>query len=115
MTLYVEGPTDLAILRAFAKTLNHEKALKALERPFVHYVGNQPNNVRKHFYGLEQCLGRKVCVTLGHGNGVMTQQVTNAVKVNTSHYQPTRKIVPQIVKAKADNPGFFHQSRPGCF
>ncbi len=50
--LYLEGSTDLEILRAFADTLGHELAQEALKRPFVQYVGNQPNEVRKHFWGL---------------------------------------------------------------
>jgi len=49
--LYVEGSTDLATLRAFAEKLAHP-AQSYLERPFVHYVGNQPGNARSHFYGL---------------------------------------------------------------
>lgn len=49
--LYLEGSTDLAILRAFAEILEHP-ALSVLDRPFVHYVGNQPQKARDHFYGL---------------------------------------------------------------
>ena len=51
--LYLEGSTDLAILRALAHRLGH-KAMEALERPFVHYVGNQPMQARQHFYGLKE-------------------------------------------------------------
>ena len=51
--LYVEGATDLAILQAFAGTLRHP-AQRALERPFVHYVGNQPQKARDHFYALRE-------------------------------------------------------------
>ena len=40
--LYLEGSTDLAILQSFAKTLGHSAAIKAIERPFVHYVLNKP-------------------------------------------------------------------------
>ncbi|MDI6809087.1 MAG: AAA family ATPase [Candidatus Eisenbacteria bacterium] len=54
--LYLEGPTDLAILQAFAEKLDHQEAVRALERPFVHYVGNQPNEVRKHFHGLREAV-----------------------------------------------------------
>ncbi len=54
--LYLEGSTDLAILRAFAETLDHTEASKALERPFVEYVGNQPQNVTRHFYGLREAV-----------------------------------------------------------
>ncbi len=54
--LYLEGSTDLAILQAFARRLNHERAWAALERPFVHYVGNQPIAARSHFHGLREAL-----------------------------------------------------------
>ena len=51
--LYLEGSTDLAILRAFAEKLSHE-VTTVLERPYVHYVGNQPGKAREHFYGLRE-------------------------------------------------------------
>ena len=51
--LYLEGSTDLAILQAFAKKLHHP-AQNILKRPFVHYVENQPQEARKHFYGLRE-------------------------------------------------------------
>lgn len=51
--LYLEGATDFAILRDFAKKLNHEVHVE-LEKAYVHYVGNQPNEARKHFYGLRE-------------------------------------------------------------
>lgn len=51
--LYLEGSTDLAILAAFARRLGH-KAAAALERPFVHYVCNQPARARDHFHGLRE-------------------------------------------------------------
>ena len=52
--LYLEGSTDLAILRAFAERLGHERVIKALERPFVHYVGNQPLQASNHYHGLRE-------------------------------------------------------------
>jgi len=52
--LYVEGSTDLAILRAFAERLGHETALEALEAPFAHYVGREPKAARRHFHGLRE-------------------------------------------------------------
>lgn len=51
--LYLEGSTDLAILLAFARRLNHPAQAK-LERPFVHYVGNQPMQAREHFWGIRE-------------------------------------------------------------
>lgn len=49
--LYLEGSTDLSILRALAKHLNHP-AQEVLERPFVYYVANQPRKAQEHFYAL---------------------------------------------------------------
>ena len=58
--LYLEGPTNLAILQAFAEKLEHP-AREILERPFVFYVGNEPGTARDHFYGLREakanCVG----------------------------------------------------------
>ena len=54
--LYLEGPTDLTILQAFARRLGHEAASRALERPYVHYVGNQAAKVRGHYPGLKEAL-----------------------------------------------------------
>lgn len=54
--LYLEGSTDLAILCAFAKRLNHEGALKAFEKPFVKYVGNDVSQVSTHYYGLKEAV-----------------------------------------------------------
>lgn len=51
--LYLEGATDLAILRAYAEKLDHP-AREILERPFVKYVENQPQKAREHFYGLRE-------------------------------------------------------------
>ena len=54
--LYLEGSTDLSIVRAFARRLRHERALRVLERPFVHYVGNRPTAVQSHYHGLREAL-----------------------------------------------------------
>jgi len=51
--LYLEGSTDLAILRALAYKLGH-RAYKHLDRVFVHYVVNQPMAARDHFYGVRE-------------------------------------------------------------
>ena len=54
--LYLEGSTDLSILRAFARRLGHERALQVLERPFIHYAGNRPTAVQHHYHGLREAL-----------------------------------------------------------
>ena len=54
--LYLEGSTDLEILRSFAARLGHDDARRALERPFVRYVGNQPSAAARHYFGLKEAL-----------------------------------------------------------
>ena len=49
--LYLEGSTDLAVLLALARRLNHPAA-SLLQSPYVHYVANQPSEAKKHFHGL---------------------------------------------------------------
>src|SRR5271157_963345 len=62
--LYLEGSTDLAILRAFAERLDHKRAVECLARPFVHYVGNQPVDVQKHFHGLREAVGQLQAIAI---------------------------------------------------
>ncbi len=53
--LYVEGSSDLAILRAFARTLEHKAYTLLAERPFVKTLGNNiPGDARRHFHGLRE-------------------------------------------------------------
>ena len=52
--LYLEGSTDLLILQAFAKRLGHAAAQEALARPFAKYVGNTPQEARRHYHGLRE-------------------------------------------------------------
>ena len=54
--LFLEGSTDLSLLRAFAARLDHQPALRALERPYVHYVSNQPMAASNHFHALREAL-----------------------------------------------------------
>ena len=51
--LYLEGSTDLFILRALARRLGHP-VQAFLERPFIHYVANQPRKAQEHFYALRE-------------------------------------------------------------
>ena len=61
--LYLEGSTDLAILQAFAALLHHAAAAP-LTRPFAHYVGNQPNKAKDHFYALGEAKADLIGVAL---------------------------------------------------
>jgi hypothetical protein len=52
--LCLEGPSDLAILQTFARTLGH-RAAAVLADPFVHYVAsNLPQKARDLFHGLRE-------------------------------------------------------------
>ena len=62
--LYVEGATDLALLKAFAQRLDHQGAIKALDQPFVHYAGNQPRSVNRHSHGLREAIPNLKAVAL---------------------------------------------------
>lgn len=61
--LYLEGSTDLAILRAFAEKIQHPSKV-LLERPFVHYVANQPRKAQEHFYALREAKNDLVGIAL---------------------------------------------------
>jgi hypothetical protein len=54
--LYLEGSTDLAILRSLASRLGKKDVLAVLERPLVHYVGNDVGKIRDHFYGVREAV-----------------------------------------------------------
>ena len=62
--LYLEGSTDLQILQAFARRLEHEAAKDVLERPFVHYVGNQPSKAAEHYFGLREAVPKLLGIAL---------------------------------------------------
>lgn len=62
--LYLEGSTDLAILRTLAERLGHA-ALSALERPYVDYINsNTPPTARDRFHGLRQAVPGLVGIAL---------------------------------------------------
>lgn len=62
--LYLEGSTDLAILRSLAMRLEH-RALVHLEEPFVHYIANNPHAAANHYFALREAqkniLGFIIC------------------------------------------------------
>jgi ABC-type taurine transport system ATPase subunit len=51
--LYLEGATDYEMLRKLAARLRHP-AETALQRPFLHYVANQPKKAENHFYAMRE-------------------------------------------------------------
>lgn len=62
--LYVEGISDLPILRALAVRVGHPDAVAALDAAFVRTCGNQPGRARDSFYGLREALPQLVGVAL---------------------------------------------------
>ena len=54
--LFLEGATDLAILQALARRLNHTGAIRALAQPYVSYVGSHYQGALNRYYGLREAL-----------------------------------------------------------
>ncbi len=54
--LFLEGATDLAILQALARRLDHAGAIRALAQPYVSYVGSHYQGALNHYYGLREAL-----------------------------------------------------------
>lgn len=54
--IYVEGPTDISILREFARHLDHNHALEAISNAFIRYAGNDMHFIRRHFHGLREAV-----------------------------------------------------------
>lgn len=61
--LYLEGSTDLSILRKFAKKVNHP-VTQLLESPFVYYVGNQPSKAEEHFNAVKEASPNLVAIAI---------------------------------------------------
>jgi hypothetical protein len=105
--LYLEGPTDLAILQALATTLQHEAA-KYLERPFVHYVAtNIPQRAREHFFGLREAKSDLVGIAVFDRLDSQLQQGTSLVEVmwnrrEIENYLCTEKVL--LAYAAYDQP-----------
>lgn len=51
--LYLEGETDLGILKEFATVLQHPAA-RHLETAFVQYIGNDRSSASRHFHALRE-------------------------------------------------------------
>lgn len=62
--LYLEGSTDLDMLKKFAAKLKHPVS-PFLDAPFLHYLGaNQPGIAREHFRALKEAVPRLRAVAL---------------------------------------------------
>jgi hypothetical protein len=62
--LYLEGSTDLAIIRALAEKIGYREALQLLDKPFAHYIRNQPQEVLRHFHGLREAIPKLMGVAI---------------------------------------------------
>jgi len=111
--LYLEGSTDLDILRAFAEKLQHDKARELLATPFVHYVGNVPSKAREHFHGLREALPDLVGFALFDR---LTQSLEPAGALRERAWS-RREIenyfcTPEVLKAWAGHVGSEHGGGP---
>ena len=112
--LYLEGSTDLTILQAFAERLGKTEAIQALERPFVHYVGNQRRSAEHHYYGLREALPHLKGVALfDHSDAGLQEsgllQCLTWEKREIENYFCTRATLEAyaMASASADQPPLF--------
>lgn len=100
--LYLEGSTDLAILKAFADTLAHPAA-EYLERPFVHYVGNQPQQARDHFFGLREAKSDLVGIAVFDRLDRQLQQATPLLELMWQRREAENYLCyPEVLMAYAE-------------
>lgn len=71
--LYLEGSTDLSILRQLARKLSHPVA-DHLQRPFLHPVGNKPTNASKHFHALKEAKSDLVGIAIFDRDAKLSEQ-----------------------------------------
>jgi predicted ATPase len=105
--LFLEGSTDLAILKVFAEKLKHE-AKRYLERPFVRYVStNIPAKARDLFRGLKEAKPDLVGVAIFDRITNELQSTTDLVELMWSrreleNYFCTEEVL--LAYARGENP-----------
>lgn len=116
--LYLEGSTDMQILREFARLLDHE-ALHVLDSPFIHYVAtNLPEKAREHFFGLREAKPDLVGIALFDRLNRPLQSHENLIelawkKKEIENYFCTREVLVRFAERQVDNdkPLFEHADR----
>ncbi|MBF2759035.1 MAG: AAA family ATPase [Ectothiorhodospiraceae bacterium AqS1] len=61
--LYLEGSTDLDVLQAFARKLDHP-AQESLKKPYIHHVANKPKDAQSHYHGLLEAKSNLVAIAI---------------------------------------------------
>ena len=105
---YLEGSTDLAMLQSFARLLGDDDAGAALASPFVKYVGNNQDELRKHFFGLREAIPGLQGMALLDRSGSPERQHENGLKLlfwkkrEIENYLCTKRTLQQYVRATTD-------------
>ena len=111
--LYMEGTTDLMVLRAMAKKLKHP-AEQVIEMPFLHVLGNNvPKNSYNHFFALKEAcpdlLGLaiydKIGFTLEQKEG-LTQMMWS--KREIENYICNKDVLIEYARGKYEDDIFLH-------
>jgi len=109
--LYVEGSTDLAILRAFAARLNHP-AQADLEQVFWKPISNQQSKAEEHFEGLKEAIpGLSAFLLLDRqdapkpGNPRMTRHLWGRREIENYLCQPATLLAYAGHLAKSESAG----------
>ena len=119
--LYLEGSTDLAILRELARRLEHP-ARRVLDATIpVHYIGsNRPQSARDHFYGLREAkpdlaglaIFDRLDRDLVEGSALRERQWGQRELEN---YLVTHESLLGLVRAESDDASLFKQRNEQVF
>ncbi|MGQ9908299.1 MAG: AAA family ATPase [Candidatus Flexifilum sp.] len=109
--LYLEGATDLEILRRFAERLQHPAA-QALAAPFFHAINSQRISIAKeHFYGLREAKPDLVGIIIVDHQTKLPESTDDLLVLHwerneIENYLCTRETLLNYAEAEADEPLF---------
>lgn len=107
--LYLEGATDLEILRRFAERLQHSAA-QVLATPFFHAINSQRISIAKeHFYGLREAKPDLVGIIIVDHQTRLPESTDDLLVLHwerneIENYLCTRETLLNYAEAEADTP-----------
>ena len=119
--LYLEGSTDLAVLRELARRLNHPAFAHLDDSIPVHYLGtNLPQSARDHFFGLREAKVDLVGIALFDRLDKLLQQGTPLTERQWSQREIENYLVkPEtlitLMQQESADPSLFAQRNEAIF
>ena len=104
--LYIESPTDLPILQAFAEKLGHP-VQTMLKTPYIYYVENRPRKARKHFWAMQEakkdlvgfCLCNRIPKKL-HSQPTLTEHAWQRCEIE-NYIVPNKQVLIEWARTEA--------------